>query len=313
MLPRIPVIVGPTAGGKTEIAVRVAHALRDAGFAGTEIISADSMMVYRAMDIGTAKPTEGERRGIAHRLIDVLDPCESFSVSQWLESAERAIEEIRARAGVPVVTGGTHLYIKALLEGLFEGPEPDEALRAELTEMDPAERRALLERVDPDASARIHTNDVRRTVRALEVWKLTGTPLSDLQSQWDAGNARTDAVLIGLVWESAGINSRINARVRQMVEQGFVEECRALWESGSFGDQSREALGYKQLIRHFEGGCSLDEAIERIKIETRRFAKNQRTWLRRLRTTPGSRWIEMDSASPEYACDEIVSAVLDGC
>jgi len=310
MLPRMPVIVGPTAGGKTGIAVRVAHALRDAGYPGTEIVSADSMMVYRSMDIGTAKPTEEEREGITHRLIDVVRPDDSFSVSQWLNLADTAIEDIRARNGIPVVAGGTHLFIKALLEGLFDGPSSDEALRAELTAMDSAERRAMLERVDPDAAARIHTNDVRRTVRALEVWKLTGTPLSEHQKEWDAGAPREDALLVGLVWTSEAVNKRINARVKQMLDEGFLDECRGLWEAGAFGDQSREALGYKQLISHFEGACALDEATERIKIETRRFAKNQRTWLRRLRTIPGSRWIEMDDVDPKNASDEIARAVL---
>ncbi|MEQ9617007.1 MAG: tRNA (adenosine(37)-N6)-dimethylallyltransferase MiaA [Phycisphaerales bacterium] len=312
MLPRMPVIVGPTAGGKTGLAVRVAHALIGLGHAGTEIVSADSMMVYRGMDIGTAKPSDEDRRGVPHRLIDVVDPHERFNLELWLDRAERAIDEIRAPGGVPIVVGGTHLYVKALLEGLFEGPSADDTIRAELTAMDPTARRALLERVDPESAGRIHANDVRRTVRALEVWKLTGAPISAQQSQWDEGRARDDAVLVGLVWSSEGVNRRINARVKAMVDAGFVEEARGLWEAGAYGEQSREALGYKQFIAHFEGRCSLEEAIERIKIETRRFAKNQRTWLRRLRATPGSVWIEMEETSEEIATERIVRAVLGG-
>lgn len=310
MLPAMPVIVGPTAGGKTEVAVRTAHALTEHLRAPAEIVSADSMMVYRGMDIGTAKPTEDEREGVRHHLIDVADPWEPFSVDRWRQLAEEAITDIRARGGVPVVAGGTHLYVKALLEGLFEGPPADTALRAELTDMDAESRRALLERVDPEAAARIHPNDVRRAVRALEVWKLTGTPLSEHQREWDAGDVRADAVLIGLLWSPETLNPRINARVKRMVETGFVEEARALWESGALGEQSREALGYKQLIAHFTGRCSLEEAVERIKVETRRFAKNQRTWLRRLRTTPNSRWLEMDDTPPEIAAQTVVRSAL---
>jgi len=306
MLQRFPVIVGPTAGGKSALALAIA----ERSPRPVEIVSADSMQVFRGMDIGTAKPTEEEREGVPHHLVDVADPRESFSVDRWLGLAEGAIDDIRARGGVPIVAGGTHLYAKALLEGLFEGPPADAALRAELSDMEPSERRVLLERVDPDAAARIHPNDTRRTVRALEVWKLTGTPLSEHQREWDAGGVREDAVLIGLLWSAEALSRRINARVKHMVESGLVEEARALWQTGALGEQAREALGYKQLFAHFEGRCSLEDAVERIKIETRRFAKNQRTWLRRLRTTPNSRWIEMDDTPPEIAAQAVVRASL---
>lgn len=308
MLPLMPVIVGPTAGGKTALAVEAARAIEQRGHTPAEIVSADSMLVYRGMDIGTAKPSDVERRGVPHHLIDVADPSEPFSVERWLALAEDAIADIRNRGGVPIVTGGTHLYVKSLLEGLFEGPGADESLRAELNAMDPDERRLELERVDPESATRIHPNDVRRTVRALEVYRLTGEPLSAQRNEWDTGHVREDAVLVGLLWPSEAINPRINARVKQMIENGFVEEARALWESDAFGEQSREALGYKQLIAHFEGRCSLQEAVERIKIETRRFAKNQRTWLRRLRTTPNSRWIDMDETTLENATETVVRA-----
>jgi tRNA dimethylallyltransferase len=268
------------------------------------------MLIYRGMDIGTAKPTPEERRGVSHHLIDIAEPSEPFSAERWLALAEEAISDIRDRGGVPIVAGGTHLYVKTLLEGLFEGPSADEALRAELNAMDPEQRRAELERVDPESAARIHPNDVRRTVRALEVYRLTGTPLSAQRREWDTGHVRDDATLVGLIWPAQAINPRINARVKQMVEAGIVEEARALWEADAFGEQSREALGYKQLIAHFEGRCSLEEAIERIKIETRRFAKNQRTWLRRLRTIPNSRWIPMDETPLENATETIVRASL---
>lgn len=288
---RFPVIVGPTAGGKSALGVEVSMRIGSGG----EVVSADSMQVYRGMDVGTAKPTSDERAGVVHHLIDVREPEQPFSVDEWLGMAEGAISDVRTRGKTPVVVGGTLLYAKTLLEGLFEGPASDPALRAALNAMDPHERRAELERIDPSAAARIHFNDVRRTVRALEVYRLTGRPISVQQQEWDAGRVRADALLVGLEWPTEEINRRINSRVRQMVDRGLVEEVRELWSKGRLGPQAREALGYKQLIAAFERGGGtvvVGEAIEQIKVETRRFAKNQRTWLRRLRTTPGSVWID---------------------
>jgi tRNA dimethylallyltransferase len=256
------------------------------------------MLVYRGLDVGTAKPTREERRDVAHHLIDVVEPTESFSVKQWLTLAERAIAEIRSRAAWPIVVGGTHLYVKALLDGLFEGPGADEALRARLTAMSPAELRAMLEAKDPAAAARLHPNDLRRTVRALEVLELTGVPMSEHQKQWDAARGPSEFTLVGLEWPVEAINRRINARVRLMMERGLLEEVRRLRGEGAFEaevgqmNQAREAVGYKQLLAHLEGRCALDEAVERIKIDTRRLGKAQRTWLRRLRTTPKSVWID---------------------
>ncbi len=275
-----PVIIGPTAGGKSALAVEVALRLAQGG-APAEVVSADSVQVYRAMDIGSAKPSLTERRAVPHHLSDVVAPTEPFSVERWLALAGAAIGDIRARGRTPVVVGGTHLYIKALLDGLFEGPAPDPSLRARLTGLPAGERRARLERVDPDAAARIHPNDVRRTVRALEVHEQTGTPISALQTQWDRG-ARRDAMLVVLSWPVEAINRRINARVGEMVRAGLVEEVRGLWVAGRLGPQAREALGYKQIVGHLEGGGTLEEAVEAVKIESRRFAKNQRTWIRRL-------------------------------
>lgn len=313
---RYPVIVGPTAGGKTALAVEVAlrvgaGALPGAGFA--EIVSADSMLLYRGLDIGSAKPTPEERRGVVHHLIDVCEPTESFSVHDWLTRAKERIEDIRQRGGLPVVVGGTHLYVKALLDGLFEGPGPDPALRAALHALPPEARRAELERVDPATAARLHPNDARRTVRALEVFRSTGTPISRHQTQWDAPR-RSEAssgggVLVGLVWPAELINPRINARVRAMMAGGLEAEAGALWMAGRLGPQAREALGYKQLVEHFEGRCTLEEAVERIKIETRRFAKNQRTWLKRLRATPGSVWIDAAEMPPERWADVVLGAL----
>ena len=297
----MPVIVGPTAGGKSALGVEVALALRARGVPA-EVISADAIQVYRGLDIGSGKATPDEMRGVPHRLLDVREPTARFSVEEWLRLCEEAIADIRAAGGVPVVVGGTHFYVKALLEGLFEGPSSDPALRAELAAMDPDTRYEELRRVDPQAASRIHRNDEKRVVRALEVYRLTGRPISSLQKQWDSSAMRDDAMLVGLDWPSEAINRRINARVKQMVERGFVDEVRGLLERGALGETAREALGYKQIAAALESGGTperIEEAIERTKIETRRFAKNQRTWLRRLRTTPGSLWIDAGVILPE--------------
>ncbi len=307
---RFPVIIGPTAGGKSGLAVDVALTLRDQHSIPAEIVTADSIQIFRGLDIGSAKPTPAEQRGVPHHLIDIVDPTERFSVDAWLQLAEQTIANLHARGVMPVVVGGTHLYVKAFMEGLFEGPELIPELREELRAMEPARRRAELERVDPAAAARIHPNDERRTVRALEVFRLTGKPISEHQSQWDKGTPRADCILFGLEWEVEALNRRINARVKGMMDVGLLDEVRTLWQSGRLGPQSEDALGYKQIVGHLREGIPLNEAVEKVKIETRRFAKNQRTWIKRFRTMPGSIWIPMPHVSPEEAAQIIVQNTL---
>lgn len=311
---RFPVIVGPTAGGKSNLAVEVAlHAslgMPTDGGVGGEIITADAFQVYRGLDIGTAKPTPAEQRGVPHHLIDIRAPGEKFTVADWLGEAEKAILDVQAKGRLPIVVGGTHLYIKSFLEGMFEGPSADAALREQLTAMPPAELRAELERIDAPTAARLHPNDLRRTIRAIEVFRITGAPISQLQQQWDqAGKGRTDCVLVGLEWPVELLNRRINARVKDMAARGLVDEVRHLWQTGKLVGQAREALGYKQLIDALEGRCSVDDALEQIKIDTRRLAKAQRTWMRRLRPTPGSVWIDA-STTPS---DQWPAIVLQAC
>lgn len=321
---RTPVICGPTAGGKSDLALDLAEACAARLGVGSEIVTADAFQIYRGMDIGTAKPRVNERRGVPHHLIDLVDPDSPaetrFTIDQWLTRAEAVIADVRARGALPIVVGGTHLYVKALLEGLFEGPEANPELRAELAAMEPEARRAELERVDPAAASRIHPNDLRRTVRALEVYRLTGVPISAHQQQWDRGAANDRYQLVILDWPTEAINRRINARVKAMMEHGLLNEVRALVSSHRLGPAAREALGYKQLEPVVSAAlragiwppesAELEDAVESIKVETRRFAKNQRTWLRRLGTTPGALRIAAET-TPMASWPELVLKALE--
>lgn len=318
--PLIPVIAGPTAGGKTSLAIACAKLAEAQGLTPhAAVISADAFQVYRGLDIASAKPSLQEREGVEHHLIDIVEPTEPFTVAQWLELATQAIDEIEQAGGWPIVVGGTHLYIKALIDGLFEGPPANDALREELRAMPAAERRAELERVDPKAAARIHPADERRTIRALEVFRLTGTPISAHQGQWDSGtNPLADRLLlVTLHWDTDAINRRINARVKQMVEAGLVEETRRLLEAGKLGPQAGQALGTKQIAEALrdqsQSGLPLDEAIERTKIETRRFAKNQRTWLRRLAAGASERPRRVSMHPQSQGADEMAQEIVRQC
>jgi len=261
------------------------------------------------MDIGTAKPTDSEQAAAPHHLLDLVDPGDSFSVDDWLGHARTCVSNIQAENKWPILVGGTNLYIQAFLGGFMEGPEPDESLRAQLAEIEPGELRRELERVDPAAAERIHPNDRRRTVRAIEVFRLTGRPISEMQVQWAKADANMDVLIIGLNWPVDVINGRINARVGRMMESGFLDEVQHLHEAGSFGVQSREALGYKQLLEHLEGGCSQEEAVEQIKILSRRFAKQQRTWLRRFQYLWEGHWIDAAEKTTETIANEALAFI----
>ncbi|MBL4591606.1 MAG: tRNA (adenosine(37)-N6)-dimethylallyltransferase MiaA [Phycisphaerales bacterium] len=309
--PNYPVIVGPTAGGKTSLAVALTQQFDQIG-TPTEIVTADAFQVYRGMDIGTAKPTREEQGSIPHHLIDLVEPTERFTVHDWLNLAEPLIDDLRVRGIIPIVVGGTNLYIKSFLDGMFQSPEPSEEIRDRVRSMEQDQRRANLYDADRAAHERIHASDHRRTARALEVFLQTGTPISELQQQWEADKvARPDAVLVGLDWDAEEIKSRANQRVKMMVEMGLVDEVRGLFERGVLGDQASQAIGYKQLLVHFEGRCSLEEAIERVKIETRRLAKNQRTWLRRLKPRAGSIWVQASGRDPSELATEVIGRIND--
>ena len=303
----IVVILGPTAGGKSEVAVAVAEAL------GGEIIGADSMQVYRHMNAGTAKPTPVQRAAVSHHLIDHVEPTETWTVAQWLEDAESLIEQMHGRNKLPVVVGGTHLYLQALLVGLFDGPGIDQEFRQSLASDDPARLHRRLREVDPEAADRIHPNDRKRIVRALEVHHLSGRPISQWQQQWDAASGtqrpyRHHPLLIGLRWSAEAINRRINARVKTMFHppegtEDLIGETRRLEAADLLGTQARQALGTKQALEHLSGLLSAQETMERVKIETRRFAKSQRTWLKRFH---GVHWIEAENLDgPERALEAV--------
>lgn len=280
--PHLVFIVGCTGSGKGALGRELAR--RAAG----EVISLDSMKVYRRMDVGTAKPTAEQRRQVTHHLLDVVEPSADFSVAQYVELAEAATRDIHARGRPIFVVGGTPLYLKALTEGLFEGPGANLQLRRELHDLAEREGAAELHRrlasVDPPAAERIHPNDLRRLVRALEVYELTGTPITTLQRQWDRDHRRHDYTLIRLRRELLDQNHRTNERVGKLIADGLLDEVRSLLqEAPPLSRSARQALGYAEMIEHLSGRCSLAEAVESIKINTRHFAKAQRTWLNRFR------------------------------
>jgi tRNA dimethylallyltransferase len=280
-------VLGVTASGKGRLAFDLAQRL------GGEILSVDSMKIYRRMDIGTAKPPKEAQERVRYHLIDVAEPSESFSVGRFLELANNAVSDISARRKPVIAVGGTALYIKSLLFGLFDGPGSDGTIREHLKERAKAEGLAALHgelaAVDPQAAERIHPNDEKRIIRALE-----GKPISAFQQQWDtSGRDYTMGwTLIGLRRDKALENRRMNARVKKMIETGLPDEVKGLLaEPEPLSQQARCAIGYAELIEHLQGKTTLEEAVELIKKNTRRFAKSQRTWFK---TFGGVNWIDID-------------------
>ena len=287
-------ILGVTGSGKGALGFELARRM------GGEIISVDSMKVYRRMDIGTAKPSAQRRQQVPHHLIDVAEPSESFSVDRFLALTETAAGGIEA-AGLPVIAvGGTAMYIKAMLYGLFEGPAADMEIRDRLKrEIDADGSKNLhsrLAKADPQAAERIHPNDQRRIIRALEVFELTGKPISSLQTQFEAQNVSHGWRIIGLRREKADASGRINARVKRMIDGGLVDEVEGLLaEDMPLSRQAACAIGYAEIIEHLQDSLTLDEAVERIKVNTRRLAKGQRTWFK---TFKDVNWLDIDPDEP---------------
>lgn len=302
------IIAGPTATGKTEVAVRVAEKL------GGEVISADSMLVYRHMDIGTAKPTREEKRGIPHHLIDVADPDEEFTVAVYQELARRAIEEVYGRGNIPILAGGTGFYVDAVVYDYdFSRVSADPELRRSLWR-EAGEKGGLvlyerLRQVDPETAARIHPNNLKRVIRALEIYHRTGTPGALRRGENRREYPRYDKLFFCLYFEREKLYHRIEKRVDLMVRRGLVHEVRGLLERGYRPELvSMQGLGYKEIVWFLHNRCPLEEAVDLLKRNTRRFAKRQLTWFRRYSNI---KWIDMDRYdSIERVADEI--AVLAG-
>ncbi len=303
-LPALLGVVGPTASGKEGLALRVAPRL------GAEILSLDSMKVYRGMDIGTAKAPARARRDVPHHLVDVVEPHESFNVKRYVESADACIAEIRDRGRHPMLVGGTVLYLKTLLFGL-SGPGSDPELRRRLH--DECGRRgapalhADLVKVDAAAAERIHPNDERRIVRALEVHELTGRPISSFQTDFDREDLRYDVRLVGIRRERADQHDRIDRRIDRMVDEGLVEEVARIRSAGGYSREASQALGYKEILGHLGGEMTLEEALERLRNATHRFARHQMTWLRRF---PMIHWIDAGPEDDASSLEERAVAIL---
>jgi tRNA dimethylallyltransferase len=296
----ILVVIGATASGKSELALEVAARAR------AELLSVDSMQVYRDMNIGTAKPSADEQRHVQHHLIDVVEPSETFTVARFVEMAEETIADAAGR-GVPLVaSGGTPLYYKALFEGMFEGPGASAEVRDRLRLLSNDELHARLTAVDPATAVRLHRNDTKRLIRALEVHELTGQPISSLQTEWGEASQRHPAVWVGLDWDREALNRRINARVKAMMEAGWLDETKQLIARyGELSKTAAEATGYAELIAHLRGRMSLDDAVEQIKIATRQLARRQMKWFRRF---PNVTWLP-----GERPLDEKVGRVMELC
>jgi len=273
----IVVIAGPTGIGKTGFAVRTATR-----FDG-EIVGADSMQIYRYMDIGTAKPDKEEQALARHHLIDVADPDEPFDAAAYIREADRAIRDITARGKTPIVAGGTGLYIRALVHGLYGGRRPDpavmEELEAKLAARGPEWLHGKLAQIDPDRAAAIHPNDTFRVKRALEVFESTGRIKSDFLKSHDFADQRYACMKIGLFMDRNLLYERINTRVDEMIAAGLTNEVKSLLEMGYSGDlKSMQSIGYRHINEYLQGKTDFEEAVRTLKRDTRRFAKRQFTW-----------------------------------
>ncbi len=304
MKPRLNLIIGCTACGKSAVGFELAKRI------GAEIVVVDSMKVYRRMDLGTGKPTPDRRADIRYHMIDIVEPSEEFSVARYVDQASQVIADIHDRGQTILAVGGTALYIKGLAHGLFEGPGHDPEFRARLRARADQEGNeplhAELREVDPEAADRIHLNDYRRIERALEVHHLAGVPITQLQTQWDSEQGGFDCRFIGLRRELKDQNHRINCRARKMVQVGLLDEVRALLaEDKPLSTQAAQAVGYAELIRHLRGDLSLEDAVEQIKIHSRRLGKSQRTWFKRFRDVE---WFDL---AVNESADSIVDRILD--
>ncbi|MGQ0835531.1 MAG: tRNA (adenosine(37)-N6)-dimethylallyltransferase MiaA [Gammaproteobacteria bacterium] len=301
------ILTGPTGAGKTDWALRLARELP------VEIVSVDSALVYRGLDIGTAKPDREARERVPHHLIDIRDPAESYSAGEFVGDAARLVGEIRARRRIPLLVGGTMLYLRALLRGIAELPRGSAHLRGEIDaraarEGWPAMHRELAS-VDPIAASRIHPNDPQRIQRALEVHRTTGRPISELQRATRAAPGFENALRWALEPDRAVLQSRLAARFHDMLARGFLDEVRTLRARGDLtaAHSSMRAVGYRQLWAHLDGECDLVEATRRGIAATRQLVKRQLTWLR---SEPGIRAVDPDASEAQARWIAEVNAAL---
>lgn len=278
---RLICICGPTASGKTALSVALAKQLH------TEIISADSMQIYRGMDIGTAKPTVAEQQGIPHHLLDICEPNEPFSVACYVELADAAAQDILSRGMIPLIVGGTGLYMDALIEcSTFSGDETDLSVRQKYQHIADTQGNltvhALLAKVDPESAQRLHPNNLKRVIRALEVYEQTGMTIGELNRRHKRPEPKYNAVKIGVCpVERQTLYDRIDKRVDQMLSDGLLEETRGLLSRGMLTGTAAQAIGYKELLGFLEGKDSLDSCVQLLKQRSRNYAKRQLTWLKR--------------------------------
>ena len=289
MRPKVVVIVGPTASGKTAVSIELAKKING------EIISADSMQIYKYMDIGTAKPTLDERQGIKHYMLDVVMPDETFNVAKYKKMAEEAIEEILKKGKVPIIVGGTGLYVNTLVDGIeFADVPGDEEYKNELIEKAYREGAMSiykeLEKVDSESAKKIDPNNIRRVARALEIYKLTGKTKTQLDIE-SRKEVKYDYRLFGMEWDRETLYNRIDLRVDKMIEAGLINEVRNVTEKFKISNTAVQGLGYKEVIEYLNGNISYEEMIEKLKLETRHYAKRQLTWFRRDKRI---KWIKPD-------------------
>ena len=293
---KLLVIAGPTASGKSSLAIRMAKRWNG------EVISADSMQVYRRMDIGTAKVTPEEAEGIPHHLIDVLEPTEEWNVALFQEQAEAAIRDIASRGRLPILCGGTGFYLHALLYGTQFAEEPEQRdIRKELEDRmrteGPEKMHEALRAVDPEAADSIHPHNEKRVIRALEYYRIHGTPISQHNREMRQKPSPYDLCFLALDMDRTVLYDRIDRRVDLMIEQGLVDEVRGLVQEGlSAGMTAMQGLGYKEILPYLEGSCTLEEAVRVLKRDTRHFAKRQLTWLRAEKDV---RWIDAGHGAEE--------------
>ena len=302
------ILVGPTAVGKTAASIGLAKALNG------EIISGDSMQIFRGLDIGTAKITKEEMQGVPHHLIDIKEPWETFSVAEFKRLADEAIADIHDRGKLPIIVGGTGFYINSVLyEYHFGEADTDEAYRAELEQYAEAHGNEalwnILQEKDPDSAAKLHSNDTKRVIRALEVLHVTGIPASERQSTVDKQTMRYNAVYIALNMPREVLYDRINRRVDIMIQDGLEAEVRNALANGVAQDAlSMTSIGYRQMIQYFNEEISFDRAVELIKRDTRHFAKRQLTWFRH---DPNIQWVDKWGKTDEQVEAELLAIVHD--